>query len=220
MKRRIFLALCTTVALAAPAAAQDTFNWTGFYAGINAGYGSGNGDGFIGGGQVGYDRLFPNAWLIGVEADAQGTTIGPEIHAFGTLTPAESFTLHYNSNLDFIGTVRIRLGYVLPQNVLIYATGGLAYGNVNASSNLQIQQNTGPTTISLRRSAIDTGWTVGAGAEYPFTDHLKLRAEYLYTDLGSYSVEQPLTGSISGTASMSANTTTHIGRIALSYALN
>jgi outer membrane immunogenic protein len=220
MKRGVLFAFCVTAALAAPAVAQDGFNWTGFFAGINTGYTSGNGDGFIGGGQVGYDYLLPSGWLIGFETDAQATTINPTIHASGTFGPAGSFTLNYNSSLDFIGTARLRLGTVLPQNVLIYATGGLAYGSVTATSDFRMQQGSVPTTSSLHRSAMDVGWAAGAGAEYPITEHLRLRGEYLYTDLGSYSVQQPLTGATSGTASMSGNTSAHIGRIALSYALN
>lgn len=247
MNRRVLLALYASVALAAPALAQDTFDWTGFHAGINAGYGSGDfrlpmngsfsalpngyalngkiavsGSGFVGGGQIGYDYLLPGNWLVGFEADAQGTTINPEMHGAGPFNTTGTYTLSYNSSLDFLGTARARIGYVLPQNVLVYGTGGLAYGGVSTDAQLHMQSGTDNTNVNINRVAVDVGWTVGAGVEYPVTDRVSLRTEYLYADLGSHTVVsgQLLTPSISGSGSINTATSAHIVRLALNYAFN
>ncbi len=248
MNRRLLFALYASAALAVPAMAEDSFNWSGLYAGINAGYGGGqfripmagtfnappntynldgelsiDGNGFVGGGQAGYNYVFPTGWLIGFEADIQGTTINPNLSAAGPLGSVGTYNLSFGTSVDFLGTARTRFGYVMPENnLLLYGTAGLAYAGVNVDAVLHAQSATDHADATLHRFSTDLGWTAGAGVEYPVTDKLSLRAEYLYVDLGrktvfNWQVQAP---SLTGSGAMNIETTAHIGRVALNYAFN
>lgn len=187
----------------------ETYNWTGFYIGVNGGYGGGDfehpfdvnlvdGDdsipiangsldvtagGFVGGAQVGYNWQM-NQWVFGAEADIQGSNMKGEISldaniggGGGTDIDAEAGT-----ELDWFGTVRARVGFVPVERLLVYGTGGFAYGRTESYVNASIG---GGTVIDESVKHDRTGWTIGGGAEYAFTDHLSLKTEYLYTDLGT-----------------------------------
>jgi outer membrane immunogenic protein len=162
-------------------------NWSGFYAGLNGGYGAGefsdqlfdhnsnafNGlgpEGIFGGGQIGYNwqgRFHPNL-VIGVEADIQGSTIG------------DSQTLNgvsYKSNLDWFGTVRGRLGYAFDRT-LVYATGGFAYGGIDND----VKYGSAGAHFAFKDTA--TGYVAGGGLEYKVTQAWSLKAEYQYLNFG------------------------------------
>jgi outer membrane immunogenic protein len=184
------------------------FNWTGFYAGVNAGYGGGTfkhpfalaeseGDGFetflsgslditagggVLGGQVGYNHQFNN-WVAGVEADLQWSGIKGELS--GVINSGgDSATFGLGTEVDWFGTVRGRVGGLLTDRFLVYATGGLAYGRVKSYYDINAADfGLGSDADSV--SDTSWGWTVGAGAEYAFTDRLSFKTEYLYTDLGN-----------------------------------
>lgn len=121
-------------------------------------------DGFVGGGQIGYNYQFTpgSGVVVGIEADAQYADFGRDRNRFsyaGTV-PCCAAQSVFNPNgvtgLDFFGTVRGRLGYAWDRT-LVYATGGFAYGAG------------GGRDFGLpNRSSDDfqTGWTVGGGVEY------------------------------------------------------
>lgn len=176
------------------------FNWTGFYAGVNAGYGGGKfrhpfsasildeidedgpvydtfsgsanitAGGFVLGGQVGYNHQFNN-WVAGVEADIQWSGIKGEVEL-----NIEDFSVDAGTQVDWFGTLRGRIGHTVTDRFLVYATGGLAYGRVESYANLDGE--------GVSSSETNWGWTIGAGTEYAFTDRLSWKTEYLYTDLG------------------------------------
>jgi outer membrane immunogenic protein len=161
------------------------FTWTGFYVGANAGYGWGNMDsrgvnafgdldGFVGGGQIGYNYQLGQI-VLGVEADFQGADLKAGSSFAGLGIVGEGKT-------EWFGTVRGRVGYAFDR-FLPYVTGGFAYGNVKTTlapgvtiNGLNSDDNT------------HTGWTVGAGVEYAFTNNLVGGVEYLYVDLGDKKV--------------------------------
>ncbi len=64
--------------------------------------------------------------------------------------------------------MRARAGVAFDR-ALIYATGGLAYGEVNNSFN--------------NSDDVSVGWTIGAGVEYAFTNNLTAKVEGLYVNL-------------------------------------
>ena len=219
----------------APAyAAVPAFTWTGFYAGINAGYAfsdnqyvrsyqvTNNGaasvigslgaarlrstqDGFTGGGQVGYNYQFGvgSGVVVGIEADAAYTDLDRTRAVSGTSDPnvfgfAAPVTIANRQSLDFLGTVRGRIGYAFDR-VLVYGTGGFAYGNVNYSTATVFNLGGALTPYSAGGySRIDTGYAYGGGIEYalPTTSFLNffgssavtLKAEYLRYDLGRRNV--------------------------------
>jgi outer membrane immunogenic protein len=106
--------------------------------------------------------------------------------------------MNYTAEIDWFGTVRARLGYLVSDQLLLYATGGLAYGRVHvtafATSAVLVPAGVGDprlTTSPLGFIAAknNVGWTVGAGIEGRFTYWLppawSWKLEYLYVDLGS-----------------------------------
>jgi outer membrane immunogenic protein len=96
-----------------------------------------------------------------------------------------------SKSLDYLGTVRGRIGYLISPALLIYGTGGFAYGGANLSLNvaqLGYNQNVNYDTISPGYTSISqtrVGWTAGGGLEWMFMPNWSAKAEYLYYDLGS-----------------------------------
>jgi outer membrane immunogenic protein len=140
------------------------YNWAGFYAGVNVGYGWGHvtsssldPDGVFGGGQVGYNWQ-SGPFVFGGEADIQASA------ADDTFAP-------WKFSNPWFGTVRGRVGYAL-NNILFYGTAGLAYGELTGQLN------------SLEESKTLVGWTGGVGMEVGLNQHWSAKAEYLYMDLG------------------------------------
>jgi outer membrane immunogenic protein len=159
-----------TAAPVAPIAAVPVFTWTGFYVGVNAGYGwnssdptlynpatgitysASNDGGFVGGGQIGYNYQMGSV-VLGIETDLQYADITKTSTVFVGATP---YTIGHN--MDWFGTVRGRIGFAFDR-ALLYATGGLAYTDG------------------------DAGWTVGGGLEYAITNNLSAKVEGLYVNI-------------------------------------
>jgi outer membrane immunogenic protein len=137
--------------------------------------GRSNVDGFVGGVQAGYNWQRSN-WLFGFEADFQGTDErGSGDICFAAGCPAGSSLLSANYKLDWFGTARGRVGYLPTQRVLLYVTGGLAYGHIEANSVAPV----------LGWGSTRAGWTVGAGVEAAIDRNWSVKLEYLYMDLGN-----------------------------------
>jgi outer membrane immunogenic protein len=157
------------LAVTAPAAL-----WSGFYAGVNVGGAWTSGpsmSGVIGGGQVGYNWQFGN-WVFGPEADIQGT----DLHSSRVLTNVFGQSVTSNRSVDYLGTVRGRIGLV-SGDWLPYLTGGLAYTTINSNG-------AGVVGIAGNYSASNTnvGFTVGGGVEWAFRERWSAKAEYLYSE--------------------------------------
>ncbi len=88
-----------------------------------------------------------------------------------------------NQQIDYFGTLRGRLGFTPADRLLLYVTGGLAYGYVSSSTNLFA----GGTSFSDSSSEMQVGWALGTGGEYALTNNWSVKLEYLYIDLGSMS---------------------------------
>jgi outer membrane immunogenic protein len=162
--------------------------------------------GFMGGAQIGYNLQLAPAWVVGVETDIQGLSNSNGSSAL-TATSAvpifitENFTstTAVSKRVDYLGTLRGRLGFLLTPNLLFYGTGGLAYGSVYAATSITQTDAgifaPGPVSASYTSAAsIDTtraGWTAGAGAEMRLWDRWTGKLEYLYYDLGSVNYSLP-----------------------------
>jgi outer membrane immunogenic protein len=140
-------------------------------------------DGVLGGGQIGYNwQLDPN-WLIGFEADVQASGEKASGTRFDTVD-FEGVTTNYETKIEWFGTVRGRLGYVFDRDVLLYATGGLAYGRVSISGSSSTTPVIG--TSAFANANVNSGWTAGGGVEGVAWDpRWTWKVEYLYVDLGT-----------------------------------
>jgi outer membrane immunogenic protein len=203
---------------AAPPA--PVYNWTGFYAGGNGGlawsgtltgFSGGPGTaaffaanefpttlapdlrGWLAGAQIGYNWQVSPIWLVGLEADIQGGENNGNSSI--TLTPANlaAFTTSVEQHSNWFGTVRGRVG-LLAGPVLFYGTGGLAYGQTEASQSMiatGFTLATCPTALPCAAGSVTStriGWSAGAGIETMVAPNWTLRAEYLFVDLGVQSL--------------------------------
>ncbi|HEX3710984.1 MAG TPA: outer membrane protein [Pseudolabrys sp.] len=186
-------------AYSAPAAYA---NWSGFYVGLNGGYGFGKSDwdfpavslspkGGLFGGTVGYN-FQTGIWVWGAEGDIDYSTMkGSAACGAGTCETKNAW----------LGTARARLGYGGWNNWLPYITGGLGVGDVKATNSL-----TGDANKTM------LGWTAGAGVEYALFSSWSVKLEYLYVDLGKFDC-----GSACGAASDDVSFKTNIVRAGLNY---
>ena len=142
-------------------------SWAGPYIGGTLGYAWGSvannptkPSGFVGGVQAGHNwQQIDSPWVFGLEGDIQATG------ADDTFAP-------WKFSNPWFGTVRGRVGYTF-NNVLFFGTGGLAFGELRA------------TTFGVTESHTNAGWTLGAGAEMAFAPHWSAKVEYLYVDLAN-----------------------------------
>ena len=150
---------------------------------------SGNTNGFIGGGQIGYNWQFGN-YVAGVETDIQGLS---QSNNGGTITLTQvvvgrpvTSTRTASETTRYLGTARGRLGFLVGPAFLVYGTGGLAYGDTNASYTLTQTGTNGFVGLgSGGLSGTRAGWTAGVGAEWRFVQNWSAKLEYLHYDLGS-----------------------------------
>jgi len=173
----------------APAAAY--YNWAGFYAGGNVGYQWGsvsntgtNPSGLEGGLQGGYNWQ-SGQFVYGVETDLNITAVDD------TFAP-------YKFSNPWWGTLRGRAGMAM-NNILFYATGGLAYGGIKGEN------------VGLSESKTHIGWALGAGVEVGFNQSWSAKLEYLYSDLSSRAY------SITGTEN---GMTSSVVRVGVNYHFN
>lgn len=156
--------------------------------------------GFIGGGQIGYNFQAGQA-VYGIEADFQGASIKGSATAvtaavppgFAALGSTVTIAGTGSQKIDFLGTLRGRLGWTPSAPWLLYVTGGLAYGHTETSVSFA-ERVAGPCacgpfpTVSSSNDVWRAGWTVGGGLEWMFAPRWSLKGEYLYYDLGHVTV--------------------------------
>jgi outer membrane immunogenic protein len=161
-------------------------------------------NGFIGGGQLGYNWQ-RGTWLFGLESDIQFSNeraSGDVCTVAGCPAGSAVFTRDYK--LDWFGTARGRIGFLPAERILLYATGGLAYGNFSGSS-WTLPLNVGTW------SQLKAGWTIGAGVEAALGNNWSVKFEYLYMDLGNVGGSSATTTTATNAAntpSQGFNTTT------------
>jgi outer membrane immunogenic protein len=250
------------------------FTWTGFYAGVNAGYAWSNNsvrvhnadgqadtttyisdlgisrtrlhaNGFAGGAQLGYNYQFtPGSGLVlGFEADAQYTDLNRRRTRAGNYISAESvgtytgpFSFSERNSLQYLGTVRGRLGYAFDR-LLVYGTGGFAYGQIKHDNVLAdgftltspqgAVVSSGTDRYVGRSTKLQTGYVYGGGIEYALpTDSflnvfrasaVTLRAEYLHYDLGRRGVVAYDAASNDATFRSRIRTQGDIARVGVNY---
>jgi outer membrane immunogenic protein len=194
--------------------------WTGFYASVDLGYarktdsdawnplpspaafgtnaqtGSPQGTGFVGGFNFGYNYQFWSAWVAGIEGDimwgAVGTNnAGPWVTPGGAVV-AGSLT-NFSTQLNWLSSVRGRLGWLWTPNLMIYGTGGAAWANVHYSANAFNGVTGGAASYNANVDFTNTsdGWVAGVGIEWLISNNnanvwwnnWTLRTEWLHYQL-------------------------------------
>lgn len=198
MRRLMVASAGFLAALAVPAFAADPaadvpmtapgFDWTGYYAGLQAGYGWGQSDisgtdggpfsvspdidgGFVGGHVAGLWQ-FDQA-VLGAEADLNYSSIS------GTAEIAPGNT--FGTDIKWFGSVNAKAGYAMDR-LLVYGIGGIAFAGIETS------QAAGSAFSSTRTNV---GWTLGAGVDYALTDKFVVGAQYRYYDFSSEHYDTP-----------------------------
>lgn len=158
--------------------------------------------GFIGGGQVGYNYQWGENYVFGFEADMQGAGITGRGNANGWATvDGDASLVHVNNmpvraGINWLGTGRARIGRLISPTVLLYGTGGIAFGGAYIDtfpSNYLLDNSYGstqglyPTTQNSQQSVL-VGWTAGAGAEWMVSPNWSIKGEALYYNLGNLGV--------------------------------
>jgi high affinity Mn2+ porin len=191
------------------------YDWTGFYLGGHVGYGSGSFGpginplpeqgvffphsvtGLIGGYQIGYNRQLSNRVVLSIEADASF----PSPVDVPALTPAP-----FNTTLDYVGTVRGRIGYAFG-TLLPYVTGGAAWGQGH------VNFNDGAGNSILLRAQNQLGWTAGAGVEFAVSGNWTAKLEYNYIDFARRTYDL----SDAGLPSVNVDPNIHLVKLGLNY---
>ncbi len=199
---------------AAPMAMTDAgFDWSGFYAGLNAGYSGGQAtsvnvgtgavtnipvSGGLLGGTIGFNAQM-DSFVLGVEGDVAWSGVT------GTAACAVA-PFNCQGNLHWLGTIKGRAGVAL-DSVLLFATAGLAAGGVSA--------NVTPAAPGITNtfSGTMTGWTVGAGVELAVTDAVSVKAEYNYVSMGGL---QAPAGTLSGSA-VDLTSVNHVAKVGVNF---
>lgn len=186
------------------AAYQAPQSWSGFYFGVNGGYGWGRAetsisgitvplaiapfggaadvDGWIGGGQVGFN-LQAEHLVFGIEADLQwsGKDGSATFCSTAACGPGAVFvTASHDQN--WFGTLRARAGVLPDPRLLFYVTGGVAYSSFDTDYTVGIVAGPAVTFSDDKKKG---GWVIGGGAEWKIHRNLTMKAEYLYIDYGA-----------------------------------
>jgi len=216
-------------------------------------------NGLMGGGQIGYNYQLNQKWVIGVEADLQATAqsgsnafsdqfstlvcgnqVGRNPPVCASMTPlVATAATAYEAKIDGFGTVRGRAGYLITDQVLVYGTGGLAYGRVevNGNASVPIAAITGetnrfvPSAGTFAITSNNLGYSIGGGVEgriFPWLPaNWTWKAEYLYLDLGSIDSATsfsgvfpggrvvPALGTLTGSVALHAHFVDNIARLGL-----
>ncbi|MBX3523467.1 MAG: porin family protein [Xanthobacteraceae bacterium] len=209
MRKTLLSAIAVSAILSGYAAAADlpvkapvykaapVFTWTGWYGGVNAGYGFDpnyyfenppgtidqvfnlNPQGGFGGIQIGYNRQMSPVWLIGIEADFQIAGIKDR---FNFLYPGGGASYAVLA-IDYFSTIRGRIGYVQDRNLYYFTAGGAV---AKFQANVYADFDAGDGLINGDKWL--GGYVVGIGYERAFDNNWTLKFEYLYLDFAHLNI--------------------------------
>lgn len=178
--------------------ANEASQYSGPYVGLHMGYANGDfkgADSFMGfnggtysynlskylwGGMAGYNKVFDNNMLLGIEADyeqrnadSSGRILDPLLNDSGSV----------QTKIQNSSSLRVRLGKIFNQDkTLVYFTAG--YGAVDIKSNFAL---TGLPAFS--KSEWKSGYTAGLGFEHFMSDKISIKTDYRYSYYGKMDVD-------------------------------
>jgi outer membrane immunogenic protein len=231
-----------SMAAAIPGPGAPVYSWTGFYAGANVGGIIGNDrisqtvevaglgtvttdptnivpKGVLGGVQVGYNFQAGPRWLVGFEADFQGSN-----QSARSCTPDSCFRqtspvgadrnafVPIEQTLDYFGTIRGRVGAV-NDNVLYYVTGGAAFGHFNQTVSADF---TGSPILKAGTTSDLIGYAVGGGIEAAIWGGWTTKVEYLFMNFGTLTTVLDA-GAFNGTIHTTSTIRDHVVRVGTNY---
>lgn len=173
------------------AAPPVAYSWTGCFVGAAGGGGWGRSqhlnivgqdltDSFnVSGGIAGVEygcNWQTGSWVLGTESDFSWTSI----RGAANDVPPSNVLVVSGTNQRWLSTSRVRVGFLPSDQLLLYATGGLATGRIEATVD---RTALGQGFIS--ESSTRWGWTAGAGLEYALGGGWSAKADYLYVRLAS-----------------------------------
>jgi outer membrane immunogenic protein len=223
---------------AAPYVRAPAFNWTGFYFGGHAGAGFGtsestltslnvaglgiipgaigplplashNVNGFIGGGQVGYNWQFSPVFVAGIEGDFSWSGMEGDAPCLVVLS--------CGTKVNWVADITGRVGFTVDR-ALIYLKGGAAWADTEYSVALNLIPG---ANFSAKGSDTRFGGLLGLGVEYAVTRNWSAKVEYNYIDFGSH--DQPLATTVAGVplnATASVDQQLHIVKAGVNYRFN
>jgi outer membrane immunogenic protein len=239
------LAVVTAAWAGSSAAEAQTPRWSGFHIGLNAGAVSANdrlstqtndsaaggfataqtlgflplsrapNNGFLGGAQAGYSWSFDGI-VLGGETDFQFLGASTTVAA-SPIVAGQQLSTWVTRSQTWLGTTRARAGVTFFPSLLVYATGGLAYGDASLSVNNSSANVVIPVNTTGAQSYTRFGYTVGGGIEYALFAGWSVRAEYLYYDLGVSNVTTQYSFGGGSTATYRVWENGHILRGAVNY---
>ena len=212
-------AYAADLATVPPVARSPAFNWSGFYVGVNGGWGSAGGNltanglvttsgndvsGAIAGGQLGFNWQ-SGSFVAGIEGDYQWAD-QHKTTVFGIFEERTS--------LNSFATLRGRAGVAIDR-VLLYGTAGGAW----LSGKDRLNATVGGASVELISLSLDGwGWTAGGGIEFATLGNLTVKAEYLYLQSTSVSGSAPIPLALGGgTLTVTGKVHDHIGRVGVNY---
>ena len=195
------------------------FKWTGFYGGVHIGTGRSAGDaaanfdgdanlfgpgidggfipgrlnvdvsGLLGGVQTGYNLRLTQHLVGGIEADVSWARIDGAGTYVDPVSPGE-YSTTLERRVNWLGTLRGRLGFLLTPSVMLFGTGGLAVGDttLELSANDPVCRYYQGCARTASSSSTHYGWTAGGGWEYAISSAMTWKTEYQYVSLGTQSV--------------------------------
>jgi len=213
--------------------------WTGFYVGAQIGYAWGDNygsidyatpgglfgapalgmdaQGVIGGAHIGYNDQI-NQFVIGIEGTVDPTTLYENVLILppGSLPSGIGNTVSGFVQSTIQGAIRARVGYAFDR-VLVYATGGVAFGAFKTYFQSYGIDLDGVTTFYASDTSSPTrvGWTVGGGVEYAINNNYSLFGEYRYSDFGHITEVPAFASGVTYTATRSLSQ--HQVQVGFSY---
>ena len=231
----------------APMMAPAYYDWSGFYVGGHAGGawangdgtwdipaalgiidtvgGSLNGSGFTGGVHIGMNWMLSPTWVVGIEADWSWSKIDDQVSGpfsiLGGLFAIPGSLATVEREINWVATVRGRVGATITPHLLAYVTGGVAFADMDYNGTANVILGGLPVYAgNISSSKTETGWVLGGGFEWAVMPNWHVRAEYLYHRFGG----ETLTAANTGLLPLPApsvyqwdNTELHVVRAGLSY---
>lgn len=200
--------------------APPPFSWTGFYVGANIGGawsrdsgvssacspfpfcnqlpGTGNVDasGFVGGFHAGYNLMIAPQWVAGIEGDFSWTDLSSSagagnVNGAGVLQATGGHT--WSESVNWLASLRGRIGYTISPTTLLYFTGGFAWKNADYNARQAFIVVPPQSTATVDFSETSNGYVLGGGLEVALTRNWIVRGEYLYYGFDGVSASAPHT---------------------------